>query len=362
MNMIELLTQMLGKGDLLGQLGGVIGESDGKKVSGGLAAALPSILGSLLGQSSTPAGSDALHRELQKTDDGFLDDLGSVFGSDDNTSSFQEKGSGILGNLLGGQLGSVVDLISKVSGLGGGSSKSLLGMLAPIVMGFLARQVKSKALDAVGLSNLLIDQKQSVAAALPSGMDQALGLKQMGLFDDAASPAATESSSAPESSGSMMKFLIPLLLLAGVAWFISQQLGGGDSPNAADAMKGFEDAADDAVGSVTNNLAKIDLPGFDTEQIGSTFSDLTKSIGGIEDAESAESVLPNLESAGSMVDGLNLGAIADGPARESVLGLFGGLIEKLKAALESAYSIPGVEAVLKPSVDQFLGKFSALGL
>jgi hypothetical protein len=105
---------------------------------------LPTILGGLMKQSSTPDGADQLNETLDQNDfdGGMLDNLGDLFG-----------GSG------------------ASAGSGGGSD--LLGGLAGDV------------------SNLLMSQKDEVAKAMPAGMSGLLGLTSMGFQDmSAGSPTA----------------------------------------------------------------------------------------------------------------------------------------------------------------------------
>jgi len=63
--------------------------------------------------------------------------------------------SGILGHIFGSQQAQAQNQIGQASGLSSGQAGQLLQMLAPIVMGFLAKQVGSAKLDAGGLGNLL---------------------------------------------------------------------------------------------------------------------------------------------------------------------------------------------------------------
>ena len=51
-----------------------------------------------------------------------------------------------------------------------GTSKSMLSMLGPVVLGALGQQQRSTGLDASGLVSLLTSQKDQIAAAIPSGL------------------------------------------------------------------------------------------------------------------------------------------------------------------------------------------------
>ena len=80
-------------------------------------------------------------------------------------ASKQLDASGILGHIFGSQQAQAQNQIGQASGLSSGQAGQLLQMLAPIVMGFLAKQVGSAKLDAGGLGNLL-------GGLLSSALDQ----------------------------------------------------------------------------------------------------------------------------------------------------------------------------------------------
>src|SRR5262249_59300989 len=85
----------------------------------------------------------------------------------------------------------VIGEIAKFTGLGQGASGSLLGMLAPIVMGTIGKhQSAAGALDANGIASLFASQKDNIAAALPSGFGSLLsGTGLMNSLGDAARTA-----------------------------------------------------------------------------------------------------------------------------------------------------------------------------
>ena len=123
-----------------------------------VSAALPMMLGALAGNAQTAGGAQALLGALQRDHAGGGADLGgllggvlgSVLGGGQPAAS-----SGILGHIFGSQQAQAQNQIGQASGLSSGQAGQLLQMLAPIVMGFLAKQVGSAKLDAGGLGNLL---------------------------------------------------------------------------------------------------------------------------------------------------------------------------------------------------------------
>lgn len=173
-NLVELIMKQLG-GNLPGIIGSLLGES-ADRTQGALAGAVPAILGGLMGAASKGGDvTDQLASAVSQQDDSVLDDLSGMLGGG-NYQEIADQGSGLLSSLLGdGVIGSLVGAVGKFSGLGGGSSKSLLGLLVPIVMSVLGREQKAQGLDGAGLMSMLMDQKDNIGQAMPSGMASALG-------------------------------------------------------------------------------------------------------------------------------------------------------------------------------------------
>ena len=121
------------------------------------------MLGALAGNAQTAGDAQTLLGALQRDHaggdadlDGLLGGvLGSVLGGGQPAASKQLDASGILGHIFGNQQAQAQNQIGQASGLSSGQAGQLLQMLAPIVMGFLAKQVGSAKLDAGGLGNLL---------------------------------------------------------------------------------------------------------------------------------------------------------------------------------------------------------------
>jgi hypothetical protein len=152
-------------------------------------AALPTILGSLANNASTPQGAESLNAALEQDHDGsILDNLGGlgsmIFGGGDTPAAppRQADAGGILGHILGGNQGAVVQDASSQSGLGSGQVAQILMMLAPIVRGYLGRQKQTQGVGPDGLGGLLgglLGGGQAAAAPQSSGnpmMDMASGM------------------------------------------------------------------------------------------------------------------------------------------------------------------------------------------
>lgn len=136
--------------------------ADQSAVNTAIQAALPSILGGLAGNASTPQGAESLNQALEQdhAGGGGVDNLGGlagmIFGGGQQAAPPpQANAGGILGHILGGSQGQVAQEVSQKSGLGMGQVAQILMMLAPIVMGYLGRQKQQQGVGAEGLGGLL---------------------------------------------------------------------------------------------------------------------------------------------------------------------------------------------------------------
>jgi len=302
-NLLDMLKDQIGD-SVISQAGKFLG-ADESGVKSAMGAALPSILSSMITKSSSPSGAGGLLDMISSGghDGGVFDNLGSVLGGGDATSGFLNSGSGILKSLMGNKLGSVVDIISSVSGLKKGASSSIMSMAAPLVMGMVGRHVKNKALDAVGLGKFLGGQSRHVANALPSGMGSLLGFggaasattgmaANMGNRVEAAAATARETTTATASGGSnMLMRVLPILALLAVGYFGWNYIQkAGDT--VADAAGSVVDVAGDAAG------AAGDLAGDAVNAAGDAVGAAGDAVG---------------DAAGAVVDGAKgaAGAVAD---------------------------------------------------
>jgi hypothetical protein len=104
-----------------------------------------------------------------------LESFSSVLASGRQSSLF-DNGSQMLASLVSGQnQNAITAAISEFTGLEEGASGSVLGILAPVVMGSIAQHQGKARLDANDIANYLASQKDNIIAALPSGFGRLLG-------------------------------------------------------------------------------------------------------------------------------------------------------------------------------------------
>lgn len=152
--LLDLLNSPIGK-QVISGVAGQTGQAE-NKTADVLSMAMPLLLGAMKKNAATPEGAQSLMNALSSKDDGsILDDLGGLFrGGVDQ--SVMDDGTGILGHVFGGKQSNVENTLSQRSGIDTDSVASILKIVAPIVMGILAKQTsENKVSDASGMDNLL---------------------------------------------------------------------------------------------------------------------------------------------------------------------------------------------------------------
>ena len=299
-NLLEMLQNQIG-GELGSQASKFLGESESNTTKA-VGAILPSLLGSLIGKGSSESGARGILDFLKSNniDGGILSNLSGLFSGGQSTDNLMNSGSGILKYLVGDKLGSIVDVISNVAGVKTGSSSSLLKMASPLLMGFVGKFIKDKALDALGLKNLLGGQKDFIAKSIPSALSSVLGLANMGSTTSTTSSATNKMNSGSTGSSNggnnMLKWLLPLLLLGALAWFLgrkgcNKEVAAPAVTETIDKAKAMADSAAMAMKRISDSIAasmsRFTLPGglsletkkgSFTDKIASYFSDSTAKI------------------------------------------------------------------------------------
>ena len=195
-NFVSVVMQFLTP-DMIAKIASVLGldRDVAQKAVGG---AVPALLSSFADVASAPNGARQLTSTLTQQS-GSLESLKNLIGGS-GQNSLAETGSSMLSGLFGGgTLDTMAQTIGKFAGIGEGTSKSMLGMLGPVVLGALGQQQRSAGLDASGLVSLLTSQKDQIAAAIPSGL--AGQLSAAGLIDGATGSLRSGAAAASAAGG-----------------------------------------------------------------------------------------------------------------------------------------------------------------
>ncbi len=155
-NLMDLLQSQLTEG-MVDQLSQQLGGADRQQTATAASGIFSTLMGALSKNASSQEGASALANALDNDHDGgvldnFMDMLG---GNKQPTNTRAMNGAGILKHVLGGKQNGAIDMISKMSGLGGDKAGSLLSMLAPMVLGTLGKAKKEQSMGIEDLSSFL---------------------------------------------------------------------------------------------------------------------------------------------------------------------------------------------------------------
>ncbi len=286
--------------------------------------------------------------------------------------------SGLFG---GGTLDTMAQTIGKFAGVDGSSSKSLLGMLGPVIIGALGQHQRSTGLDASGLASLLGSQKEQIAAAIPSGLaDQ---LSAAGLIDRAAgglrSGAAAASAAGSRIAGASERtvagasqaayattgtamsqwpyWLVGLVVLGGLGWLA---LGRPAGDTVAELPRPA--ATQPATGTVGMAPSDLTIGGVNlANQVNSSVGTLSSVLPTITDAASAQAALPKLRQATAQLDEVsNLATKLTPEGKSDLAKLVAAATPTINQMCDKVLAAPGVGDIAKPAINELRGRLDTL--
>jgi Bacterial protein of unknown function (DUF937) len=379
-NLVSVVMQFLTP-DMIAKIASALGldRSVAQKAIGG---AVPAILSSLADVAATPNGARQLTNTVAQQQPGSLESFKSLLGGS-GQSTLAETGSSMLSGLFGGgAMDTMAQMIGKFAGVGEGTGKSLLGMLAPVVLGALGQTQRSAGLDAGGLASLLVSQKDQIAAAIPSGLaDQlsAAGLIDKGsgrLRSGAAAVSAAGSRIANASDRTIAGasqaasaatraaptqwpiWLAALAILGGLAWFT---LGRQGNEKVAEAPRPatIQPATSGTVGVAPADLTigGVNL----ANQVNSSVGTLRSVLPSITDVASAQAAMPKLREATAQLNEVNNLAAKLSPEGKSVLAkLIAAAMPAINQMCDKVLATPAVGDIAKPTIDELRGRLETL--
>ena len=330
-----------------------------------IVAAIPALLAALISYVSKPQGQTKLAEVVRKQEPGMLSSLASVIG-EPGQKALIDEGASVLTSLLGGKtVSALTEAVGQYAGVAGSGSKSLLGLLGPVVLGVLGKETRDRGLDASGLASLLTSQKNNVGAALPAGFSKYLG--EAGVLDDIAgtgtrtvsrTPAGTPPSIWPWLLGALL-----VLVLGSLAWHLlagrHKHVAKTENPKIEEQATSPSEAP--YVG-LFNKLKGIKVGDVDVGELAtSAVNDLYTSLVGIKDETTAQGSLSGLSKASSEFDQLDGVLDKLSPEnRKALLAVFASIKPNLDQLMDKALAIPGVGPVIKPAVDAIRSKLDTL--
>ena len=363
-NLVSLIMQYLTP-DMIGRIAAATG-LDRNRASTAVSASVPALLAALSNAATQPGGAQKLV-DAAKQHVGTLDNLANIIGGG-NQTALAGKGSQILASLLGGQdQVALAGAVAKVAGMSQGVSNSLLGILAPVVMGTIAKQQGAGGLYPSTITGLFAAQKDHIAAALPLSLrDELRGTGLLDALHDVATAAGqttraataqtitntgtgvVSAASAAASGWSNWRYwAIPAAALVALLIYLTN--------------KPVEQVAQH-VPQVTGSVPSMIVGGLDlSKQVSDGLAGLRTSLLGVTDAASAvaaqskvQQVTEQLGKVGGLSERLSPGQ------RKIIAGLIRPAMPALNQQFDKVLAIPGVADVLKPSIDALQGTLATL--
>jgi len=159
MSLIDEVQQAIGSGEV-NQISQHLG-IDPTKAQAAVSAAVPMIVGGMAGHASQPGG-EADVQQAVNNHAGAADSIAQLI----QTGPPADGAMGLLGGIFGSHGSSVEQGVQQASGLDSSQTRRLLMMLAPIVLGIIAKR-RSNQPTAGGLGGSLQQEAQNAASRSP---------------------------------------------------------------------------------------------------------------------------------------------------------------------------------------------------
>jgi hypothetical protein len=240
-NLVSAISRVLTP-ELIGKMASSSGLDRGTTQSA-VSAFVPAIMSGLSDLAAKPGGARQIADAIADQPSGILSNLAATLSG----AQTADKGSGLLASLLGGGvLNTLVSTLSRFVGIGEGSTRTLMGLITPVVLGILGREQRAQGLEASGLARMLMGQRDQISAAMPGGLSELLS-SRVRLHEgvDTSRPEARTSYETPSYTRSTHQgtprmvtepretpearvaggpnwpyWLLPLLALGGLLWYL----------------------------------------------------------------------------------------------------------------------------------------------
>lgn len=201
-NITDIITGAF-RGNTLDRLSSQL-ESSPATVERGIAEAVPLSVAGFAEQTQSEHGAKDLLARIRDGNYPQMDpaELDHVVSDPDATRRTVQSSGGFLGGFFGNKLNPMLDAVTNASGLSRASAGTLLGLIAPMLLGWVGMNVKNRGLNAHGLSQLLADEGRKVSGRLPAGFSSIFRGGAEHEYRDA-SPAREPNYRPRETEGSM---------------------------------------------------------------------------------------------------------------------------------------------------------------
>jgi hypothetical protein len=375
-NLVSLIMQFVTP-SLVSKMGGALG-LDRDQAQKAVGVGIPAILAGLASAATKPQNQQKLS-DVMAQQSTALDQAKSAINTG-HPEALAETGNNLLSSLLGGDtVNMLAGAVGRFAGIDPSTTKSLLGMLAPLTAGVVGQHQRSQGLNASGLANLLTSHSSQVMSAMPAGFASLLGSTGLlkGLGDNwhsaanaaaatanrvsdmpgqaAASAGQLARASANGISGSHWPWVVAALaVLAGLGWYI---LGHDENLSVAERPLSPATRPLETTGAGIPDQKLTDLAAELTSSVSATRSALQ----GISDPITARAALPKLQQASTQFDTIgNAISVLPPNARKAVSSVVTRSMPMLNELFDRVLASPQTAELTKPTIDALRAKLDTL--
>ena len=296
-NLLDLVKDQI-TSSLATQASSFLGESE-SSVTSAMSGMLPTILGSLVQKTATPTGAQNMMDLIDGLDLNSLGNIAGIFSEGPSSvNNLLSIGGNISKVLFGDKETNVVDTLSGLSGLGSGSTSTLLKTATPFIVSLVGSHVKGKG--ASFLTSLLGSQSSYLKNLIPADVSNLIGFND--LDSNINPPMTTPINPTATSNGesSWLKWLLPALLALSVLYYLGTKGCAKKVSESTDEIITAIDSsaikATDAMGSAVDSMGAAVGKLF-SYKLPSGFELANASEGGIEN-----NLITFIEDANRVVD------------------------------------------------------------
>jgi OmpA-OmpF porin, OOP family len=208
--------------DVVTKASSVYGESE-SAVTKGLGAVLPTVLGALAGKATDRS---LMSRVFDMAKDPAVEtnvgNISNLVGTSPLSTPGMSLGNRFLSMLFGGNTESLDRAVSNYAGVKPSTASSMISLAGPLVLGYIGKLIRREGLDASGLSNMLMGQKNSIMRLVPSAFTNFLGAGTQ------AADAVYRTADTTVRRASPLRWAVPLLVAALAIWGLTWLFGSRD--------------------------------------------------------------------------------------------------------------------------------------
>ena len=329
-----------------------------EQTEAGLSSIIPALLTHLSKITSSKLAREALFQSISQQDETILDNLTQHL-IDDNHKALVRSGAFSVNSLLGIRgIKSLVDGVSRSSGLSSNSSSLLLGISMPLVLSAIKNKlVEEDNLSSAGVAEFFQDQKASIAEHLPTNFfetaDVVTNAERDVTRDRAINPSQTQPHTQTDgSSSSFVVRFLPLLLLP-IIFFFSYQFfyKKAVTPFTLPAM--VSDVRQGSQAGQNNQLTKEETKSLD--KLYQIFDSVEILLNEITDTRTAKAKLTGLEKKVESLNELSLKMRGMSPATKTeAASLVRSRIPQMQATINRINKIPGGTSAIEPIIDKLI--------